>query len=103
MKSAGVSPAVVQEFVGHDSKAVSQHYTHIELKALKKAGEALPTLFDRRRTQRWFALLYGLVRFGRSGRLSGVGTAEPNTPRPPQLEAPRLARGSGSNRPTSGF
>jgi hypothetical protein len=46
MKNAGVSPAVAQEFVGHDSKAVSQHNTHIELEALKRAAEALPTLLD---------------------------------------------------------
>ena len=44
MKNAGVSPAIVQEFVGHDSKAISQHYTHIELAALRQAAEALPKL-----------------------------------------------------------
>ena len=46
MKNAGVSPAIVQKFVGHDSKAVSQHYTHIELAALRKATEALPEITD---------------------------------------------------------
>jgi integrase len=44
MKNAGVSPAIVQEFVGHDSKAVSEHYTHIELSSLRKAADALPTI-----------------------------------------------------------
>jgi len=44
MKNAGVSPAVVQEFVGHDSKAISEHYTHIELASLRKAAEAMPSL-----------------------------------------------------------
>jgi len=44
MKNAGISPAIVQEFVGHDSKAVSQHYTHIELSSLGKAAKALPAL-----------------------------------------------------------
>ncbi len=44
MKNAGISPAIVQEFVGHDSKAVSQHYTHIELSSLRKAADALPSL-----------------------------------------------------------
>ncbi len=44
MQNAGVSPAVVQEFVGHESKAVSQQYTHIELDALRKAAVLLPAL-----------------------------------------------------------
>jgi integrase len=45
MKNAGVSPAIVQEFVGHNSKAMSEHYTHIELASLRDAAEALP-IFD---------------------------------------------------------
>lgn len=44
MKNAGISPAIVQEFVGHESKAVSQNYTHIETEALRKAADALPDL-----------------------------------------------------------
>jgi integrase len=44
MKNAGVSPAVVQEFVGHDSKVMSEHYTHIELASLRQAADALPEL-----------------------------------------------------------
>lgn len=44
MKNSGISPAIVQEFVGHDSKAISQHYTHIELAALQQAAESLPKL-----------------------------------------------------------
>ncbi|MEZ5327522.1 MAG: tyrosine-type recombinase/integrase [Verrucomicrobiales bacterium] len=46
MKNAGVSPAIVQEFVGHDSKAVSQSYTHIETDALRIAANALPDLTE---------------------------------------------------------
>jgi len=46
MKNAGISPAIVQEFVGHDSKAVSQHYTHIELASLRKAADAPPPLTE---------------------------------------------------------
>ena len=42
MKNAGISPAIVQEFVGHTSKAVSDSYTHIEIEALRKAAGALP-------------------------------------------------------------
>ncbi len=44
MKNAGVSPAIVQEFVGHNSKVISDNYTHIELRALSEATEALPDL-----------------------------------------------------------
>ena len=44
MKNSGVSPAFVQEFVGHDSKTVSQNYTHIELASLQEAVGAMPDL-----------------------------------------------------------
>jgi len=44
MKNAGISPAFVQEFIGHDSATVSRHYTHIETDALRKAANALPDL-----------------------------------------------------------
>ncbi len=44
MKNAGVSPAIVQEFIGHDSKAVSQNYTHIETESLRKAAEMMPDI-----------------------------------------------------------
>jgi integrase len=42
LKSAGVSDAVAMEFVGHDSKSVSQQYTHIETSALRQAADKLP-------------------------------------------------------------
>jgi hypothetical protein len=44
MKNAGISPAIVQEFVGHDSKAMSEHYTHIELASLREAADAIPSI-----------------------------------------------------------
>jgi integrase len=44
MKNAGISPAIVQEFVGHDSKAMSEHYTHIDLASLRDAADAIPLL-----------------------------------------------------------
>jgi integrase len=44
LKNAGISSAVVQEFVGHDSNQVSQQYTHIETQALRKAADSLPDL-----------------------------------------------------------
>lgn len=42
MKNAGISPAIVQEFIGHESSAISQNYTHIEASALKKAADSMP-------------------------------------------------------------
>lgn len=45
LKNAGVSPAVVQEFIGHDSKAVSQNYTHIEIEAMRRATDLMPDVF----------------------------------------------------------
>ncbi len=44
MKNAGISPAVVQDLVGHDSDAVSRAYTHIEDEAKRKALAALPVI-----------------------------------------------------------
>ena len=46
MKNAGVSPAIVQEFIGHDSPAINAHYTHIETSALRKAAESLPDVLS---------------------------------------------------------
>ena len=46
LKNAGGSPAIVQEFVGHESKAVSQNYTHIDTAALRKAAALLPDLAE---------------------------------------------------------
>jgi len=45
LKNAGVSSAVVQEFIGHDSKAVSQNYTHIEIEAMRRATDRMPDVF----------------------------------------------------------
>lgn len=44
MKNAGISPAVVQDIIGHDSAEVSAHYTHIESAAKRQALAALPSL-----------------------------------------------------------
>ncbi len=44
MKNAGVSPAVVQDIIGHDSPAVSAHYTHIDEAAKRKALKKMPDL-----------------------------------------------------------
>ncbi len=45
LKAAGVSDAVTREFIGHDSAAVSQEYTHIETATLRKAVRKLPNVF----------------------------------------------------------
>jgi site-specific recombinase XerD len=44
MKNAGISPAVVQDIIGHESKAVSASYTHIESEIKREAIEAIPDL-----------------------------------------------------------
>ena len=44
MKNAGISPAIVQEFIGHDSEAVNRIYTHIETDSMRRAADALPDL-----------------------------------------------------------
>ena len=46
LKNAGVSDVVAREFVGHESAAVSKHYTHIETATLRQAGEKLPDIFS---------------------------------------------------------
>lgn len=42
MKNAGISPAIVQDIIGHDSPAISAHYTHIDEGAKRKALNAMP-------------------------------------------------------------
>ncbi|MBL9116693.1 MAG: site-specific integrase [Verrucomicrobiaceae bacterium] len=44
MKNAGISPAIVQDLIGHESAEVSAHYTHIEAEAKRKALETLPVI-----------------------------------------------------------
>jgi integrase len=44
MKNAGISPAVVQDLVGHESAEMSAHYTHIENDAKRRALETLPVI-----------------------------------------------------------
>jgi integrase len=42
LKDAGIPEAVVMELVGHDSKQMSAHYTHVGREALEKALGSLP-------------------------------------------------------------
>jgi hypothetical protein len=44
MKNAGVSAAVVMDIIGHESEAVSAHYTHIDEETKRAALNALPDL-----------------------------------------------------------
>ena len=44
MKNAGISPAIVGEFIGHESEAMNRPYTHIETGAMRRATDALPDL-----------------------------------------------------------
>ncbi len=44
MKNAGVSPAVVQDIIGHESAEISAHYTHIEGEAKRKALDSMPDI-----------------------------------------------------------
>jgi hypothetical protein len=52
MKNAGISPAIVQDIIGHDSPAVSSEYTHIEESAKRRAIESLPDVTSRERNSR---------------------------------------------------
>jgi Site-specific recombinase XerD len=42
MKNAGISPAIVQDIIGHDSAAISAAYTHVSESAKRKALNAMP-------------------------------------------------------------
>ncbi len=42
LKEAGIPAAVVMEMIGHDSEAMSQHYTHVGREALEKAADSMP-------------------------------------------------------------
>jgi integrase len=42
LKNAGVSESVAMEFIGHDSKSISQNYTHISPETMKEAAAKMP-------------------------------------------------------------
>lgn len=42
LKNAGVSDVVARDIIGHESEAVSRHYTHIETETKRKAVDAMP-------------------------------------------------------------
>lgn len=44
MKNAGISPAVVQDIIGHESAEISAHYTRIESASKRKALDSIPDI-----------------------------------------------------------
>jgi integrase len=50
LKNAGVSDAVAQDLVGHESAEVSRLYTHIEDKTKRRAVNKLPVIGERSAT-----------------------------------------------------
>jgi integrase len=49
MKNAGISPAIVQDIIGHDSPAISQHYTHIDTATKRAALDAMTDVLQFKR------------------------------------------------------
>jgi len=48
LKNAGVSEAVAMDIIGHDSREISQHYTHVEDSAKREALDKMPDVTKRR-------------------------------------------------------
>jgi integrase len=46
MKNAGISSAIVQDIIGHESEVISANYTHIDEEAKRKALSAMPNVFE---------------------------------------------------------
>jgi hypothetical protein len=44
MKNAGISPAIVQDIIGHESVAISQNYGRIDEAAKRTALSAIPAV-----------------------------------------------------------
>lgn len=44
MKNAGISPAIVQDIIGHESAAISAHYTHVDEEAKRVALSKMPAI-----------------------------------------------------------
>ena len=44
MKNAGINSATVQDLIGHESAAVSAHYTHIDDPAKRRAIDSMPDI-----------------------------------------------------------
>ena len=48
MKNAGINASVVMDIIGHESEAVSAHYTHVDEETKRKAIALLPDIQPRR-------------------------------------------------------
>jgi len=48
LKNAGVSEAIAMDIIGHDTKAVSAHYAHIDVDAKRTAMDKLPDLMAKK-------------------------------------------------------
>ena len=44
MKNAGINASVVMDIIGHESEAISAHYTHIDEDTKRKAIALLPAI-----------------------------------------------------------
>src|SRR4029450_7716505 len=44
MKNAGINASVVMDIIGHESEAISAHYTHIDEETKRKAIAQLPAI-----------------------------------------------------------
>ena len=51
LKNAGVSEAIAMEIIGHDSEAMSRHYTKIDTKTLRSAVNRLPDITQKGKTK----------------------------------------------------
>jgi integrase len=50
MKNAGVSASVVMDIIGHESEAISAHYTHADEPTKRSAIQKMPDIFTQRQT-----------------------------------------------------
>jgi len=48
MKNAGINASIVMDIIGHESEAVSAHYTHIDEETKRKAIALLPPISENR-------------------------------------------------------
>ena len=44
LKNGGTSDAVAMDIIGHESTAISAHYTHIDAAAKRRAVDTLPDI-----------------------------------------------------------
>lgn len=47
LQAAGIAPGITQEFIGHESEEIHQHYARFGMDNLRKAADALPDVTNR--------------------------------------------------------